>query len=750
MPLNPAIVRTLFLTELRMLARDRRTIIMAILLPILVTPVMLFATSGMQRVRERTLDRTVYRYALTGSEAAAVQAFITAMHERRADAESSASDDLATEPAVAPKSDDDRFRHEAIEVTDPAAALAQQRIHFYLDAVSAEEARARRTPGAVEEPPPEQPHEALPDAPHPTDQPTPDASATPPDDVRDAADEAFEPPDDWREPLVAGAPVIQLVYRADRDDSQSGMRRMRAALSEYRRAAREGLLATAGFPVAGEAVATIEDENLATAGEVAGLAFGRLVTLIALMFIMSGCAVAATDSIAGEKERGTLETLLTTAATRLEIVIAKHLTVLAVAIVIALVQAANLIIYVGFELIPVPQNFAAALPPGVTLLLLVLFLPLTALTASVLLLTSGYARTYKEAQLYFTPVLFVGAVLAFAAFLPGVPLRSAIVMLPVANIAVAAREILTGTFDWPLLAVAWLVTAGVAAGATRLSVHFLGTEKLITAGESDAVDRAGGPALFGRVVLRWFLVLWAALLIVSNYEANADVRVQVLINVVVLFFGASLLMLRRYRLDPRAALALRAPRPAVWFAVLVAVPAAIFAGTGVMQLSELLFPVAPELLEEIARSFRFEELPAWQLVIFVGLLPGVFEEITFRGLLLHGLHRRLHPVLLVIVVGLIFGVFHVTLPRIIPTAYLGLLFTAVVLLTGSIYPAMLWHAANNTVMILHGEDLLALAASHPLYSAVGTIVLALCFAVIWWNRTPYPNLRPWRKRRAGS
>jgi membrane protease YdiL (CAAX protease family) len=89
------------------------------------------------------------------------------------------------------------------------------------------------------------------------------------------------------------------------------------------------------------------------------------------------------------------------------------------------------------------------------------------------------------------------------------------------------------------------------------------------------------------------------------------------------------------------------------------------------------------------------------MVLFLAVMPGVFEELAFRGVLLHGLRKRIRrPWLLALAVGLIFGAFHVSLFRIVPTAFLGFILTLVVLFSGSIYPAMLWHALNNAAAIV--------------------------------------------------
>jgi len=65
-----------------------------------------------------------------------------------------------------------------------------------------------------------------------------------------------------------------------------------------------------------QALAPLTKHDLASRRQVAGLALGRGITLLLMLFILTGGAIVATDSIAGEKERGTLETLLTTAASR--------------------------------------------------------------------------------------------------------------------------------------------------------------------------------------------------------------------------------------------------------------------------------------------------------------------------------------------------------------------------------------------------------------------------------------------------
>jgi sodium transport system permease protein len=698
MNLNLSIVGTLFVTEMRMVLRDRRMIVASILLPLLVTPLMLLGSNWSVKKREQALKQMTYNYAIAGSNTAPVRALVTATRERLASSEKAAEKTA--------------FNFEELKRADPLAGLAQGELHLVLELSSSEESS------------------------HPKDAKT-STAVLHNKYSRGRSDSGEE------EAQLAGAPVIRIVYRADRDESAAASSRMREVLSRTRDAQRAELLRIRQFPVNPSDVAVVTTVDLASDRQVAGLALGRLLALLLLLFILTGGAIVATDSLAGEKERGTLETLLTTAASRVEILMAKHLVVLAVALLVTLIQTGNLLFYVSFKLLPVPANLAAAVPPQIAMLLFVIFLPVAALAASVLLLISGHARSYKEAQIYFLPVMLLGLLPALAPLLPGLILRSAIVLVPVANLALAAKGILAGVFDWPMIIVSWLITAGAAAWTTRLGARFLSTEKLITTADGDAVDAAGGPALFERQVLRWFALLWAVLLLVSNYTGEADLRIQVAINLLGLFCGATLFMLWRYRMDPRAVLSLRAPKPAVWLGTLIAVPGGLLVGLGISRLSDLFLPVSAKVAESFSENIFPAAISPVQLLFFVAVMPAVFEEMAFRGLLLYGLRRRLHPAALALAVGLVFGIFHMALFRFVPTACLGVMLAAVTMLTGSIFPAMLWHGLNNAAGLLAYHVQLPENDLEPICYLAGAGMLAAAFWIFWRNRTPYPGLRSW-------
>ena len=169
--------------------------------------------------------------------------------------------------------------------------------------------------------------------------------------------------------------------------------------------------------------------------------------------------------------------------------------------------------------------------------------------SAALLLVSGYAKSYREAQFNFMPILLLSAMPALAATLPGISLRSAIVVVPIANISVGVRELLVGRFDLPFLIAAWLITAGAAAWTVRMTERALSNERLIVPSIGEPRSRDGVTALTAGAVFSWFAAMWAVLLLVSlNLGQSVDIRGQVLINLVGIFLAGSFLFLRRYRL----------------------------------------------------------------------------------------------------------------------------------------------------------------------------------------------------------
>jgi sodium transport system permease protein len=289
---------------------------------------------------------------------------------------------------------------------------------------------------------------------------------------------------------------------------------------------------------------------------------------------------------------------------------------------------------------------------------------------------------------------------ALAAVLPGLKSRSIVALIPLANVSVAAREVLTGRSDPLMILVIAAVMSLTAWALIRYSARLLAREDIVVSAQHEQSVLEGGDTLFQKRVFQWFAVMWAVTFAVAaNVPELQTPRAQILFNEVVIFFAGSVLMISRYRLNLREVLGIRRLRWPIWAAVLMAVPAAQVVAVAFFRIMNTFIPTPAGLLRELGRQVTPVGLPLWQMYIFMALLPAVCEELAFRGVLLHGLRNRFHPVVRALVVGIVFGVFHYSLFRIAPTALLGVILTAIALMTGSIFPGLLFHAANNSLAI---------------------------------------------------
>ena len=673
-------VWTIYKLELRSLLRDRRTVLMAIVLPVVLMPILLLVPNRLEQQREERERTRTYQYAVVGTDSVFANALLA---------------ELPTPNAP----DSVGQRYERVQTTTPADGLEDESLDFYVEGLTASQWR-----------------EIL-------------EADTARSDERSSS---------------TNVPVVRVHLRSNRTTSSGGAGAIRERLLDIRNARRDSIIIAAGFPIDPAFVASVDTANVASIEEVQGARMGTFLTLFLVLLMVTGGSVVATDTLAGEKERGTLVTLLTTAASRTEIVTAKLLGIMSVALAITVVQVVNLWVYLGLGLIDVSSGFSIAVTPAMASGLLLLYLPVVALTASLLLLTSAHARSYKEAQLYLTPVLLGLLVPALAPFLPEVQLTSAIVVVPIANLSIAVRDVLTGQANWFAVSGAWVITAAVAAWTTRLSVHALQDEALITGDKTEA-EFVGGPALFRNRVLRWFVVFWAVKVLIDFNVPLEDIRTAAFLNVGLVFGAFTWIVVRHFELDPVEALALRLPKPGAWIGVLLGAPAGIMVATLFFQLMNYVIPVPTELLENFGQGLLPDDIPFWQVMIVLSVIPGIVEELTFRGVLLHGLRTRYGPVGLCLVVGLVFGFFHFQIFRIPGTALLGVGLAAVTLLTGSIYAAMLWHGINNALALYLAELGVEVTPDTWPFAIGAVLALALSFWILWINRTPYPGVgRPGR------
>ncbi|WP_298441758.1 ABC transporter permease [uncultured Ferrimonas sp.] len=229
----------------------------------------------------------------------------------------------------------------------------------------------------------------------------------------------------------------------------------------------------------------IELQEIGTAAEREdiGEKVGGMLPYMLIFLCLMGAMIPALDIAAGEKERGTLETLLLAPQQRRTIVLAKFFVVTGASITVALLTVVSGLLW----LLGIGQALAAekllqavnAVGLGDLALVLLALVPIAMILAALMLTMSFFARSYKEAQGYLAPVQFVAIVPAIVAIVPGTELTGGILWTPIVNVMVASKELVKGTLDYALLLPIALSNLSLALLLLVLCVYWVSQEKVL-------------------------------------------------------------------------------------------------------------------------------------------------------------------------------------------------------------------------------------------------------------------------------
>jgi sodium transport system permease protein len=216
-----------------------------------------------------------------------------------------------------------------------------------------------------------------------------------------------------------------------------------------------------------------EYNNVASSEEMIGKLAGGILPYIFIAFGFLGCMYPAIDLFTGEKERGTIETLLTTPVARWQILFGKMGVVVLSGLLAS--TAALLGLSLSIEVLDVVENAELlAIVHGILsvkfiLLLYALLIPLTVFFAGVMIPIAVYAKSFKEAQSIITPLNIVMVLPAMVGFFPGIELNLTTACIPVVNIVLATKDLIAGTLDMGLLALSFGVMFTIATLAVFVS-----------------------------------------------------------------------------------------------------------------------------------------------------------------------------------------------------------------------------------------------------------------------------------------
>lgn len=311
----------------------------------------------------------------------------------------------------------------------------------------------------------------------------------PPPDLEEALQEgeilaALAIPADFEKAIADERPVSVTISSDESKMFNVAANRMQMLIQTYAQQLVAQRLAARGLDPSMLTAIQVKSENVASEEQMGGSFMAMLLPMFIALWAVVGGMYTAIDVTAGEKERGTLEALLVTPASRLQIVLGKLLAVITTSLSAVILSVSSM--YFSFRFFPVEtlaregEKVAFSLPPQTILLIVLVALPLVVMINSLEIAICIFARSFKEAQNYIMP-------LQFAVLIPSVPLMMvpdlampfAAYATPIIGAILSFRDLLRGAASGAALGLTVASSVVYAAICLSLAVRIFRREGVL-------------------------------------------------------------------------------------------------------------------------------------------------------------------------------------------------------------------------------------------------------------------------------
>lgn len=521
-------------------------------------------------------------------------------------------------------------------------------------------------------------------------------------------------------------PDPDVYYNTAKEKSQITFARVSQVLSRWTDAIGRQNLADSHLPESAAHPFELEEHDVAAeAGHRDAAIWSKILPFLLLIWALTGAFYPAIDLCAGEKERGTLETLLSSPAERREIVWGKLLTIMLFSMATSLLNLLSVGMTAAFVVHSLHGLKDIGAPPPLTPLWLGLALvPMSALFSALCLALASFARSSKEGQYYLVPLIMITMPLVILPMAPGVELNLGNSLIPITGVVLLLRALVEGNLAQalPFVPSVVVVTLGCCLWATRWAVDQFNSETVLFR-ESERFDlslwfkhlmrdRGDTPSpaaalLCGLLIL---LIFFFMSLAISDNPArlSADklspppaddfqrVAKLALVTQLAMIATPALLMTIMLTRSPRRTLLLHLPKlwaiPAAFVLAIVLHPAVLVLHLVIQQL----YPMSESMQK--AMQLRFDSATSmWLIVMVFALTPAICEELAFRGFMLSGLRHLGHKWQAIAISSVFFGVIHPVFQQSIVACILGMVLGYLAVQSGSLLTSSVFHFTNNAL-----------------------------------------------------
>lgn len=505
---------------------------------------------------------------------------------------------------------------------------------------------------------------------------------------------------------------IALCYLSAKDRSNTALDALTDAFEIYREELQKERIDEAGLD-ADYLLNPIhyEGEDLSSTEESVGNMIGSIIPFFIVTMILLGALYPSIDVTAGEKERGTLETLLTLPITNFEMIMSKFLAVSCIACASAILNVFSMGGAMAFlvsssmslaEDINLEIHYETFIPGILFTLVVMVFFAL--LVTAVCMCTCVFAKNFKEANNYVTPVMLIFMFGSYAAMIPDLELTAQTAAIPIVNVALLVEGLFQFQYNYGLFAIvlfsnvaysllAILILGKIYNSEAVLFSEGLSSVRIFTRRSEMKKKQMPG---YGDLILLLCLVLLLIFYVGSFAQIKWGFGGVVIQQLIILL--CPVLYAWYMKADAKKLFSIKKPGVSqVAGGVLFGIAAFLCA----MIIGVLLVPFFPESADGLTQlDDMLTSQPAVVLILVVALMPAIGEELLFRGFVMGTLKNKCNGVIAVLVTTLLFAAYHMSLIKMFTIGIIGFGLTYAAYKSGSIVTSMCMHFLNNLLSVL--------------------------------------------------
>ena len=542
-------------------------------------------------------------------------------------------------------------------------------------------------------------------------------------------------------------PII--VRNRANDKSDVAYNRVREALDKWEKQILNDRLEAAELPESIVDPVSLHSIDVASSEEIAASVWSKIFPALVVIMALTGAFYPAIDIAAGEKERGTMETLLICPATRSEIIMGKFFTVLLFSMTTTILNLISMgftsqIIISGASqgAASLGSAFEVPLPTPLALMwLIVLLIPLAAFFSALCLALATFARSNKEGQYYLTPLFMVAMGMTMFSMSPSIELSpdestslfycampifgpalllKALLMNPNnTDVLVFAFPVLMSSIGYGLIALWWAVEQFKSENVLfRADERFdlkLWLRHLLRDKEALPSFPQASTCFIIMMLLQFLSisVLGGAFKDIDPADFGRRVMEVAVTSQIALIAAPALFMAILLTSNFRKTLRLR---KSAWSFVGAAILLPIVMHPLAIELLGALsdyFPQLPESAKAAFAAMGDEDISMWIVIGTFALTPAICEELAFRGFILSGFGQGGRYGIAIVLSSVTFGIVHMIPQQVFNASLLGLVLGLLAVRSQSLIPGIIFHFCFNTLAVYHSKLTAAWTDSPP-------------------------------------